>query len=287
MRANPRVVPRGWPAKPVIPFTALISFPSKFRMLGWLLLTATLVCGCSQSSRPAVHEAADASFKVALRQYAAAVFGAGTTRQYVDYYWIRERITIDATGSATVLSRPLSGPFFASPRDKERWKALGRPSLGAVPRGGSSTRFKPAQWTFLPTPGPPLTLQRLQHLGHSPRAVRASLNRFMYSATRDRSGALMLDDYAFLLRAAPLSPSMREAIVAGLRWLPQLAVCPRHPYRASTATGCLRAISGPLVTIAFFRRGRTERITQELRRRSGVLPAIPPGRPYLIDAFSS
>ncbi len=109
-------------------------------------------------------------------------------------------------GSGRYVERTAGRPEFPGPRDRERWKAAGRPELGSP--APDSLAMRPHRFDF---GAHGLSLRELEALPTEPRALHAALVAAAGDAgsSREQEAFVIVGD---LLRSAPVPPRLRAAL---------------------------------------------------------------------------
>jgi hypothetical protein len=165
------------------------------------------------------------SFRVL--QEAATIINSGSPASLALFSIIDQRVSVAPDSSARIVHLQRGFAQFASRADRERWVRLGRPALPGLRPFRQETKINVGQFSFLPSPGPPLTLADVKLLGGSPNRVRRAIAAHVAAVTRQKPPSVLFRDYAFLLGLAPLRLNARRAVAVDIRKLPGAHSCGR------------------------------------------------------------
>lgn len=161
-------------------------------------------------------------------QFRMIVVNLGSPETYALRQTLADEVTVMPDSSAVIREQVLSSPRFISRADRRAWQATGqRPYTSPSNHAGASfSAERPAgSWSFTPQ-GVSLTFAGVRHLPTTRPALDGELARLL-GARGDTvpPAALSLRQYGFLLAAAPLSGSVRVALLESIVDLPGIHVC--------------------------------------------------------------
>jgi hypothetical protein len=158
-------------------------------------------------------------------EYYTSVVHAGSPLGYVYFSTMIRDVEVAPSSAARVRVTTAGPPRFASPADRARWQAAGKPPISGPGPATGMIVFPPGQYTFMPQ-GANLTFAQARSLP----ASASPLGEQVMSRLRAYAGPrppveLVVKDFAFLLATAPLTSGSRAAAWTAMASLQGLHRC--------------------------------------------------------------
>jgi hypothetical protein len=224
-----------------------------------------MTIGCDVSGRPLPSgshfrrgQHADLlSVRSKMLEYYTDVYAPQSRYAITTFGWSLRTVIARADEAAAITRHNVSGTIFPSKAMRARWVAANMPQLATSSRETEHIRVPAAVFSFLPV-GTPLTYQQVLRLPDTPQGVAQTLIAHLPPDARD--SVLVLKDYAFLLGAAPISETVRRALVKAIYALRGVQRCDggrqSHAPSEGDSTAVCAISSGFGIRLTFNANGR-------------------------------
>lgn len=242
-----------------------------------------------RTALPAISGASGAPIRYRTVEYTADVSNAGLPGSYTSFVLIVRRMTVEPSSAASIDVFPDGPATFATPEDRERWKAAGRPSLAPAPRGGQVLSLRAGQFSFIPQ-GTTLTYRQARSLPLTPQAFLAQLLKHLRAVVSPHPPTnMVLEQLGYLIAAAPLTMAARRAAWRAVATLPGLYLCGSGVDLAHRrGTGLCEDSSGDETEILISTRtGSVLAVEDRLLHRDHMYPMVPTGSMISSTTFLS
>lgn len=242
-----------------------------------------------RAALPVISGTSGAPVRYRTIEYTAEVSNAGLPGSYTAFVLIVRRMTIEPSSSATIDVFPDGSATFATPVDRERWKAAGSPSLAPAPRGGQVLSLPAGQFSFIPQ-GTTLTYRQARSLPLTPQALLAQLLKHLRTFVGAHPPAnMLLEQLGYLIAAAPLTMAARRAAWRAVAVLPGLRLCGSGAdlvHRRGTGL-CVDSSGDETEILVSTRTGAVLAVEDRLLRRDRMYPLVSTGSMISSTTFVS
>lgn len=222
------------------------------------------------------------------RQYHLAISNAGSRDAFTTDETEILQVNVEPDSSAKTFEKVVKRPMFATQADRVHWRAAGaRPHWNHTPPP-YTWKLPAGQFSFTPNGG----IVTFQDILALPK-TRSALAHYLARSLGPVEGplppaALRLKQYGFLLGAAPLSRTVRKALLLDIASLPGTNLCGAEIPRLRAHDDGVCANGTPTSTELLLNphTGVAVAVIERLTAVTGLYPDLPVGALVESDTFS-
>jgi hypothetical protein len=198
------------------------------------------------------------------------------------------QVKVEPDSSATTFEKVEKGPEFATRADRVHWRAAGAPPHWNHTPAPYTWKLPAGQFSFTPNGGI-VTFQNVLSLPKARSALSQDLVRLLEPAgSQAPPAALRLKQYGFLLAAAPLTRTVRKALLADIASLPDIHMCGTEFPKVRTHDDAFCTNGTPTNTQLVLnpRTGMAVTVRERLTKVTGLYPDLKVGALVESNTFS-